>query len=357
MKRKIQELKKRLSENQIFIDSIEQAKEDSRVFDDEIYNKYVKAIEEQKEIALELKSLSGDIPLFYTFTQMQRKEPEIEVDECKIEDVVELSNAEYHYFRCRLLNNYDFIAENVDKMYNDDEGVCHCLLVLGEGENDGILVESEGSHYARYSAFLPNAREFIQKNIQTMADELIFEATYNTENGLWVVGFDEMSQRFDSTVTFQNGIGQKLIEELERRKEVSQIIATEDSIEMTCHLEHTPVTHNSEDGLMNLFSLMGCNLSEIHLVHDEEEHDLATIEELNQNTLTEEGKAEWSDVLNAKVVGIYSGYYGTQISLKDVKPERLEAFSKMLAGYCTISETNRWVNPANTDETFELKMN
>ena len=72
-------------------------------------------------------------------------------------------------------------------------------------------------------------------------------------------------------------------------------------------------------------------------------------------TLTEEGKAEWSDVLNAKVVGIYSGYYGAQISLKDVKPERLEAFSKMLAGECTIAESERWLNPASDDTTFELK--
>ena len=34
-------------------------------------------------------------------------------------------------------------------MYVDTEGVSHCLLVLGEGSDDGILVESEGSSYAR----------------------------------------------------------------------------------------------------------------------------------------------------------------------------------------------------------------
>lgn len=68
-----------------------------------------------------------------------------------------------------LFDNQEFIKEHRDLMYQDRDGVSHCLLVLGEGEEDGILVESEGSLYARYSALLPNARSYMQKNIQTMA--------------------------------------------------------------------------------------------------------------------------------------------------------------------------------------------
>lgn len=43
-------------------------------------------------------------------------------------------------------------------MYEKD-GVWHCLLVAGEGMDEGVLVESEGSAYARYSAFVPFAQE------------------------------------------------------------------------------------------------------------------------------------------------------------------------------------------------------
>jgi len=36
----------------------------------------------------------------------------------------------------------------------DKNGVRHCILVKVSGENDGILVESEGYEYARYAAYL-----------------------------------------------------------------------------------------------------------------------------------------------------------------------------------------------------------
>lgn len=106
---------------------------------------------------------------------------------------------------------------------------------------------------------------------------------------------------------------------------------------------------------MTLFELMGCNLENIHIVDADVEHDLATIVELNQDTLTEEGKREWSDVLGAKVTRISDGIYGTQIEVTGCEPERLEAFSKMLAGECTLSESERWLNPVTDDEVFDLK--
>ena len=106
---------------------------------------------------------------------------------------------------------------------------------------------------------------------------------------------------------------------------------------------------------MTLFELMGCNLENIHIVDADVEHDLATIVELNQDTLTDEGKREWSDVLSAKVTRIFDGIYGTQIEVTGCEPEQLEAFSKMLAGGCTLSESERWLNPAMDDEAFDLK--
>jgi hypothetical protein len=35
----------------------------------------------------------------------------------------------------------------------DTEGTWHCTLIKEEGKNEGILVESEGYEYARYSAY------------------------------------------------------------------------------------------------------------------------------------------------------------------------------------------------------------
>lgn len=344
-----------ITDLQTFINHCESAMEYGLGLDEETFEKYLDAVEQQREMGERLSALEASQYGLYTTAQLMRKEPELRVDRCKVEAVVELDRNRFYDFRTHLFENQEFIKEHRDLMYQDRDGVSHCLLVLGEGEEDGILVESEGSLYARYSALLPNARSYMQKQIQTMAEDLIKQGTAQTANGSWVIGFDEISQHFDTTVTPNNGIGQMLIAELEARDEVSEIIATEDCLEMTYYLENAPVTDDAGERLTTLFGLMGCNLEDVHILDADEEHDLATIVELNQHTLTEQGKRDWADVLGAKVTRIYDGYYGTQIEVTGCDPSRLEAFSKMLAGECTIAESERWLNPASDDTTFELK--
>ena len=220
-----------IDELQGFINTCEIALDYGLGLDEATYDKYNQAIARQRELGEQLEAMHGGIGL-YTSAQLMRKEPELRVDKCKVEAVVELDRNRFCDFQTHLFENQEFIKEHRDLMYQDRDGVSHCLLVLGEGEEDGILVESEGSLYARYSALLPNARDFMQKHIQTMAEALIKQGTAQTANGSRVIGFDEISQHFDTTVTPNNGIGQMLIAELEARDEVFEIIATEDCIEM-----------------------------------------------------------------------------------------------------------------------------
>ena len=271
---------------------------------------------------------------------------EIRTDECKVEAVVVLDAEEFEDFRRRLFVARDFIADNHDYMYLDRNGISHCLLVLGEDQPDGILVDSGLSQHAKFTSFLPNAVDFMKKQIQMMADELL--RNVETE-----IDFKSISDKFDVTVTADNGIGKMLIDELRGRNELANVQITHDSIELT-RIENAPVEVDDRH-LMTLFMLMGCNLENIHIVDADVEHDLATIVELNQDTLTEEGKREWSDVLSAKVTRIFDGIYGTQIEVTGCEPERLEAFSKMLAGECTLSESECWLNPVADDEVFDLK--
>lgn len=323
--------------------------------DEATCERYNIALERHRELEEMLRETNNNGIGIYTSARLMRKEAELRVDRCKVEAVTELDRETFSTFENHMVCDYDFIHDHLDYMYQDSDGINHCLLVLCEGQEDGVLVESEGADYARYSALLPNARSFMQKQIQTMADDLIKQGTAQTANGSWVIGFDEISQHFDITVTQQNGIGQLLIAELKARDDVAEVIATEDCIEMNCYLNNAPITDDADKRFMTLFSLMGCNLEDIHIVDADEEHDLATIVELNQNTLTEEGKREWADVLGAKVNRIFEGYYGTQIEVTGCPSERLEAFSKMLAGECTISESERWLNPSVEENTMELK--
>ncbi|ADL05663.1 DUF6329 domain-containing protein [Lacrimispora saccharolytica] len=153
---------------------------------------------------------------------------------------------------------YDFIQENIEQMHCDSSGVYHCLLLTGEGRNDGLLVESEGYGYCRYASYVPN---------------------------------------------------------------ISGLITPGSSLKDLLHVRW----------------------EDIHLLHKDVEVQPATIVELDEHTLTNAGKEAWTDILDAEVVKIYNGYYGLQMELDKVKPSRLEEFSSMLAGYCPVSDYEKWV--------------
>lgn len=72
-----------------------------------------------------------------------------------IEAVVELEPAEYESFANNLLDDFDYIAQHVNKMYVDSDKVWHCILIKAKGAKNGILAESEGYDYARYAAYYP----------------------------------------------------------------------------------------------------------------------------------------------------------------------------------------------------------
>lgn len=347
------EIKEELDALQEFIDACENAQVHRLGLDEATYDKYNEAIVRQRELGKQLAEMNSNVIGLYTSAQLRRKESEQRVDRCKIEAVVELDSDQFYDFRNHLFDNQEFIKEHRDSMYQDSDGINHCLLVLGIGEEDGVLVESEGSLYARYSALLPNARTFINQQIEAITDKIMHEGCTQSESGAWVISFNKISEYLNADITPRNTLGEMLINELCMRDDVLDIRATDDCIEMKYYTDQE--NDQKDKTYMSLYSLMRSNLEDIHIVDVDEEHDLATIVELNQNTLTEDGKREWSDVLGAKVERIFEGYYGVQIAVSGCAPERLEAFSKMLAGECSIEETERWIKPSESRESFEMK--
>lgn len=112
---------------------------------------------------------------------LRRKEKEIETRPCVVEKTIELGQKEYAHFCHHLLDDYDFLSENRESMYVDTEGASHCLLVLGKGAADGVLVESEGSSCARYSAYVPHARTLVQMDRYPSLQEFNEQMIKNTE--------------------------------------------------------------------------------------------------------------------------------------------------------------------------------
>jgi len=92
------------------------------------------------------------------FIRKAEYEELIPQDEFVIEKEIVLSKLDFESFIQRPIDYYDFIKENLDLMYCDIEGVYHCIFVTAEDKDFGILVESEGYHYARYAAYLSKAK-------------------------------------------------------------------------------------------------------------------------------------------------------------------------------------------------------
>ena len=91
-----------------------------------------------------------------------RKESEFRTKSCVVEKAIAVSNGEFEYLKRHLLRDNDLIADNTDLMYCDSNNNYHCLLIYDQGQGDGMLIESEGSPYARYAQYIPRAKELVE---------------------------------------------------------------------------------------------------------------------------------------------------------------------------------------------------
>lgn len=180
--------------------------------------------------------------------------------------------------------------------------------------------------------------------IKQLADYAISECTQHSENGKWSIPYEELRDRFRARIFSGNRNSRMLEEELRQREEINELIMTEDCIEMTCHLEYCEnCQQGGIKGAMSLLSLMGCNLYDVHLDHESPDFEFQDVSSLNKNTLTEKGKEEWSDVLQAKVESIRPQADKLCVRLTDCDPFRVLAFTEMMNGQCDAEDYERWV--------------
>ena len=92
--------------------------------------------------------------------ELRRKQSEYEGEACSVDKVIELPAQRFKQFSRALLADYDFIAENKNAIRHDEDAR-HCLLILDAEGTDGFLIDPQGYNYARYSAFVPNARSLL----------------------------------------------------------------------------------------------------------------------------------------------------------------------------------------------------
>lgn len=99
-------------------------------------------------------------------TTLIRKESEFRTKSCVVEKAIGVPHAEFDKLKRHPLRDNRLIAENVDMMYCDNDDNYHCLLIYDEEQGDGLIIESEGTSYARYSQYIPGAKEIVEKHLQ-----------------------------------------------------------------------------------------------------------------------------------------------------------------------------------------------
>lgn len=210
----------------------------------------------------------------------------------------------------------------------------NALLVLNAKTGEGILVNSEGSAYARYSAYLPFAGHMLDYYVNLIADYCVTEGTLNTSDGAWAVSFDELYEHHDEVeISEGNGIDELVLKELQMRDEVTEAIQTEDGYEITYHLEHCPQCNaGGIEAGFSLLSLLGCTLQDVHFIEKDGSDIVASISELNANMITEQGREEWSDVLSSKVGKIFNHQGMIMVELEDSDKLRLQSFAYAAKG-------------------------
>lgn len=234
-----------------------------------------------------------------------------------------------------MLDDYDFISKYEGSLHVEQDGVTNALLVLNAKTGEGILVNSEGSAYARYSAYLPFAKPYLEYEIARIADYCVTEGAGNTTDGVWAISFDEIYEHYGMEITKTNGLSDMLVEQLKAMDEIEEVEITEDEINLHLHLEYC---HQSNSSLRNidaefsLLSLLGCTLEDVHFVEKDGSDIVASITELNSNMITEQGRTEWEDVLSSKVCKVFNHQGMLMIELEGCDKLRLQSFAYAAKG-------------------------
>lgn len=272
--------------------------------------------------------------------EMSRKRGSLHPTEYEVDKVVELPDAQFTTFMSQPLNRYKFMKRSHVEAHQGD-GFDHCLLVLGEGRTDGVLVDSEGGPCARYAAYLPQARALVNAGLERAVNHIVRHGAEHTASGYWCVYFEELEEKFSLTISEGSGLDAMLKDALERRPEVATVEIHDGAIETTFHpefcaeLRGSAVEEKTDIRLRDILPLLtGGGLT--FLCHAETE---ASVQAENLRTLTETGREDHAALLNAKVAEIAPTLEGVEVVLTDVAPEELARFNKEYEAFQAAEQT------------------
>ena len=90
------------------------------------------------------------------------KETEYKPKQYEVSEVIVVSNVEFRNVMKEPLKDREYLSGR--------HGEETCVLLLSDSGDDGILIDTQGHDYPRYSAFLPNARQIVENFVQSEAE-------------------------------------------------------------------------------------------------------------------------------------------------------------------------------------------
>ena len=76
---------------------------------------------------------------------------------CEVEKWVFLPHSDFERLKSNPYQEHEAITAARDLMY-EDKNAYHCIMLLDEYGDDGLLIEAEGFDYPRLSMFVPDAK-------------------------------------------------------------------------------------------------------------------------------------------------------------------------------------------------------
>ena len=162
--------------------------------------------------------------------QLNRKEssysklPELYIAASEI-----VSDETFEQMQAHPLWDHDVIQKHIQDMRSVAGGE-YCLLIAPENGTDGLLVRSEGSSCARYSAYIPGGRlmtlvtpelERALRKCETAAKEAVRRECMQTLTGKWTCSLAELDAAFGAGLQENKILAELFCDKLARQAEVA----------------------------------------------------------------------------------------------------------------------------------------
>jgi len=264
------------------------------------------------------------------------------MDSCQIEKVLELSARDFSRLVTNPLCNWPCIVENRSHMFTEG-GVVHCLLALGKGSADGVLINSEGPAHRLRAAYVPGMRDIINAEMDRAADFIVRQSAEKSTGEISRVQFEKLEKHLGLTIREGSRLDIMLEAALKRRPEVDSVNIHDGCIEIKYHPEYlwrlNRLNRGSEDELPGLrvkdvLPLLKGGMT--FLCHEEAERSVLAE---NLRLLTKAGREDHAALLNAHVASINDSPEGMEVVLTDVDPKELVRFNEAYDAFMEAEQT------------------